>query len=165
MPISAKLKEYLDRAGVTYQHHVHPEAYTALEVAAAAHIPGREMVKSIVLNADGVLVMAVLSANHTANLDVLRDEIGCDRLRLAGEDEFLDVFQTCQVGAMPPFGNIFNMPTYCDVSLDRNREVEFNAGSHHDTIRMSVADFKRLVNPRLVRFAQAYQEHPQRFAA
>jgi len=165
MPISTKLKEYLDQEGIAYEHHVHPEAYTAQEIAAAAHIPGREMVKSIILKADDVLVMAVLSSNHSANLDALRDEIGSDTLRLATEDDFRNAFPTCQVGAMPPFGNIFNVPTYCEANLDRNREIEFNAGSHYDTIRMTFADFKRLVNPMVVRFAEGYREHPQRLAA
>jgi Ala-tRNA(Pro) deacylase len=165
MPVSTKLKEYLDREGSAYQHHVHPQAYTAQEIAAAAHIPGREMIKSIILKADGALVMAVLSANQTANLDFLREEIGCDTLRLATEDEFLDAFPTCQVGAMPPFGNIFGVPTYCEASLGRNREIEFNAGSHRDTIRMPFSDFKRLVNPKLVQFARPFRQHAQRLAA
>ncbi|MBI4471333.1 MAG: YbaK/EbsC family protein [Acidobacteria bacterium] len=165
MPISTKLKDYLEREDVLYDHHVHPEAYTAQETAAAAHIPGREMVKSIILNADGALVMAVLSANHTANLDVLRNAIGCSTLRLATEAEFRNAFPTCQVGAMPPFGNIFNIATYCEATLDRNREIEFNAGTHYDTIRMTFADFKRLVDPKVIRFAETFREHPQRLAS
>jgi Ala-tRNA(Pro) deacylase len=165
MSISTKLKEHLEREGVAYQHHVHPEAYTSQEIAAVAHIPGREMVKSVILKADDALVMAVLSANDVADLDALRDEIGSQALRLATEEEFRNVFPSCQIGAMPPFGNIFNLPTYCELTLERNRDIEFNAGSHQDTIRMAFADFKRLVNPRLVHFAEAYGEHPQRSAA
>jgi Ala-tRNA(Pro) deacylase len=123
------------------------------------------MVKSVMLKADGELVMAVLSANDIADLDTLRDAIGCQTLRLASEDEFSSAFPSCQLGAMPPFGNIFNVPTYCELTLDQNREIEFNAGSHFDTIRMAFADFKRLVNPKLIHFAQPYREHPQRLAA
>jgi Ala-tRNA(Pro) deacylase len=165
MPISMKLREHLEQEGVAYKHHVHAEAYTSQEIAAVAHIPGREMVKSVMLKADDELVMAVLSANDVADLDGLRDQIGCGTLRLATEDEFRNAFPSCQIGAMPPFGNIFNVPTYCELTLDQNRDIEFNAGSHFDTIRMAFADFKRLVNPRLVHFARPYREHPQRLAA
>src|SRR5262245_40901134 len=165
MPISTKLKEQLDREGVTYTHHVHPEAYTAQEIAAAAHVPGREMVKCVVLMADDQLVMAVLSANQIANLDALRAEIGCRTLRLATEDEFRNAFPTCQIGAMPPFGNIFDLPTYCERALDRNQQIEFNAGTHYDTIRMAFIDFKRVADPKLVSFAEPYRKRPQRLAA
>src|SRR5882672_6335431 len=144
--ISMKLREHLDEERVAYKHHFHATAYTSQEIAEAAHIPGREMVKSVILNADeSLLVMAVLSANDTANLDVLREEIGCDTLRLATESEFRDTFPTCKTGAMPPFGNIFNLPTYCEWTLSQNREIEFNAGTHDETIRMGFDDFQRLV--------------------
>jgi Ala-tRNA(Pro) deacylase len=165
MSISTKLKEHLDREGVPYSHHIHADAYTTQEVAAAAHVPGREMLKSVILKADDKLVMAVLSANQIANLDILKEEIGCQTLRLATEDEFREAFPTCHVGAMPPFGNIFSVPTYCELTLDRNRDVEFNAGSHHDTIRMSFADFRRLANPQFVHFTEPYRTYPQRLAA
>src|SRR5207253_7989226 len=93
--ISTTLKEHLDRKGVQYTRHAHAPAFTSQEIAAAVHVPGREMVKSIILRADeGPLLMAVLSANHTANLDILRKEIGCDVLRLATEAEFHDAFPT-----------------------------------------------------------------------
>lgn len=164
--ISTKLKELLDKEGVAYTHHVHPTAYTSQEIAQAVHVPGREMLKSVILKADEKsLVMAVLSANDTANLDILKEEIGCDSLRLATEEEFRDAFPSCHVGAMPPFGNLFNIPAYCESTLSRDREIEFNAGTHYDTIRMTFDDFKRLVNPKMVDFAQPYREHPQRLAA
>jgi len=164
--ISMRLKDYLDESGIPYQRHAHPTAYTSQEVAAAVHVPGREMVKSVVVRADeGPLVLAVLSANDTADLDALRKEIGCDTLRLATETEFGDAFPTCKVGAMPPLGNIFNMPTYCDETLARNREIEFNAGTHEETIRMTFDDFRKLVNPKMVHVARPRTRHPQRAAA
>ena len=164
MTMSMLLREHLDNEGVSYQHHVHPEAYTSQEAAQALHVPGREMLKSVILVADDKLVMAVLAAKDVANLEALRREIGCRTLYLATEDEFIDAFPTCQVGAMPPFGSLFKLPTYCEVTLSRNRDVEFNAGSHHDTIRMSFADFQRMVKPILVRFAEPYRRYPQRAA-
>jgi len=164
--ISTILKEHLDKAGVSYTGHPHSPAYTSLEIAHSVHIPGREMVKSVILKADEKkLVMAVLSANDAANLDVLREEIGCERLRLASEAEFGGAFPTCSPGAMPPFGGIFGVPTYCDVSLSRNREIEFNAGSHDETIRMRFEDYRRVADPTVIRFAQPYQPGSQRLAA
>jgi Ala-tRNA(Pro) deacylase len=164
--ISAKLQDYLDKAGVTYTRHSHPTVYTSQETAQSTHIPGREMVKSVILRTDdGALVIAALTANDTANLDILRQEIGCRMLRLAKEHEFGESFPTCDVGAMPPFGNIFDLTTYCDESVSDNREIEFNAGTHDETIRMSYEDFKRLVNPKVIHFAQLPSEGVQRKAA
>src|SRR5690349_24244835 len=105
--ISTKLKECLDDAGVTYTGHPHRSVYTSQEIAQSVHIPGHEMLKSVILKADeDKLIMAVLSASDMANLDTLRQEIGCGKLRLASEREFRDAFPTCTLGAMPPIGNI-----------------------------------------------------------
>ena len=164
--ISTKLKEYLARAGAKFTRHPHRPAYTSQEIAQSVHVPGREMVKSVILSADdGILIMAVLSANDAANLDALREEIGCRRLRLAIEPEFMNAFPTCKPGAMPPFGSLFNLPTYCEANLSQNREIEFNGGSHDETIRMRFDEYKRLANPRMVHFAQPFQWGVQRLAA
>ena len=164
--ISAKLKDYLDNAGVHYTGHPHYPAYTSQEIAHSVHVPGREMVKSVVLKADdGTLVLAALSANDAANLDILRDAIGCRVLRLASEAEFIDAFPTCKPGAMPPFGNIFDLPTYCEATLSANEEIEFNAGTHDETIRMRFEDYEVLVNPKMIHFAQPYCAGIERLAA
>jgi Ala-tRNA(Pro) deacylase len=164
--ISTKVKQYLDTTGVAYIGHPHRPAYTSQEIAQSAHIPGREMVKSVILKADDDrLIMAVLSANDAADLDILREEIGCNDLRLASETEFVDAFPTCQLGAMPAFGNIFDLPTYCDTNLSQNREIEFNAGTHDETIRIRFDDYKRLVNPTMLHFAQVHGEGMPRSAA
>jgi Ala-tRNA(Pro) deacylase len=164
--ISTKLEEYLEKSGVVYTRHAHPPAYTSQEIAHSVHVRGREMAKSVILKADeDALVMAVLSANATANLDILLEDIACQRLRLAAEDEFRDAFPTCKPGAMPPFGNLFNLPTYCDAALSKNHEIEFNAGTHEETIRMAFEDYKRLVNPKIVHFGLPFSEGVQRIAA
>src|SRR5262245_58372217 len=164
--ISTKLQEYLGKAGVPYTSHYHSPAYSSQEIAHSLHIPGRDMVKPVILNAgEERLIMAVLSANDTVNLDILRREIGCDVLRLASEAEFSNLFATCELGAMPPFGNIFNVPVYCEVNLSRNREIEFNAGTHHETIRMRFDDYKSLATPKMVHFARPYAQGLQRLAA
>jgi len=164
--VSTKLREYLDNAGVAYTTHPHRPAYTSQEIAQSLHVPGREMVKSVILKTDeGEIVMAVLSASDAANLHTLREEIGCGKLQLASETEFRDAFPTCKPGAMPPFGNIFNLPVFCDTNLSRNAEIEFNAGSHDETIRMRFDDYKRLANPKMVHFAKPYRSGVQRLAA
>jgi Ala-tRNA(Pro) deacylase len=164
--ISTKLQESLENAAVAYTRHSHRPAYTSQEIAHSIHIPGREMVKSVVLKADeGPLVLAVLSANDAVNLDVLREEIGSQVLRLATEDEFRDAFSTCEPGAMPPFGNLFNMTTYCDAALSENERIEFNAGTHAETIRMNFSDYEQIVKPTTLDFAQPYREGVQRLAA
>jgi Ala-tRNA(Pro) deacylase len=164
--MSAKLREYLDKAGVAYTAHPHRPAYTSQEIAQTVHVPGREMVKSVVLKADeGKTVLAVLSAIDAVNLDALREAIGCRKLRLATEPEFRDVFPGCKPGAMPPFGNIFNLTTYCESALARNHEIEFNAGSHDETIRIRFADYQRLAQPAMIHFAQPYRSGLQRLSA
>jgi Ala-tRNA(Pro) deacylase len=150
--ISTKLKEYLDSEGVAYVPRVHTPAYTAQEIAAIAHIPGRELAKTVIVKADGKLVMAVLSANDRVDVETLQKETGSTILRLATEDEFRNSFPSCEVGAMPPFGNLFGLPTYCDRALEREHHIEFNAGTHHETIRIAFADFERLANPKLISF-------------
>jgi Ala-tRNA(Pro) deacylase len=164
--ISSKLKSYLDDAGVAYIRHPHTPAYTSQEIAQRVHIPGREMVKAVMLKADETsLIMTVLSANDTVNLDVLRKEIGCGVVRLASETEFRDAFPTCKPGGMPPFGNIFSVASYCETNLSQNSEIEFNAGTTDETIRMKFDDYKKLVNPTMLHFAQPYREGVQRLAA
>jgi Ala-tRNA(Pro) deacylase len=162
--ISTKLKEFLDNAGVSYTIHPHRPACTSQEIAESLHTPGREIVKSVILRADERQIVAVLSANDAANLETLREEIGCGVLLLASESEFRDAFPTCKLGAMPPFGNIFNLPTYCEVNLSQNRDIEFNAGTYDETIRMRFEDYRRLVKPNMVHFAQPYRKGVQRLA-
>jgi Ala-tRNA(Pro) deacylase len=164
--ISTKLQTYLDQAGVQYDRHTHSTAYTSQDLAESVHAPGHEIVKSVILKADeGILVMCVLSATETANLDTLRKKIGCQVLRLASESEFSDAFPTCEPGAMPPFGNLFDVPVYCQSNLSENKEIEFNAGTHTETIRMAFADYERLVRPEMVHFADPFQKRGQRLAA
>ena len=164
--ISTQLKNYLNTTGVAYTAHPHRPAYTSQEIAQATHIPGREMLKSVILKTDdGQLVMAVVSAKEAVNLTALREKIGCNVLRLASENEFRQAFPGCEPGAMPPFGNLFNLPTYCEAELSRNTEIEFNGGTHKATIRMTFEDYKRLANPEIGHFSQPYQTGVQRLAA
>jgi Ala-tRNA(Pro) deacylase len=150
MSISTKLKEYLDEKGVTFEHHVHPTAYTAAETAASVHVPGTEMAKGVAIRADGALVLAVVPSNQRVDLDHLKFITRAENVELATEKEFAEAFPSCEPGALPPFGNLFGLATYCDTLLEQNEGIEFNAGSHVDTIRMAFEDFKRLANPTMI---------------
>ncbi len=149
MPV-AKLKEYLDANAVKYVTISHSKAFTAMEVAESAHVQGKEMAKTVVLNLDGKLAMAVLPAVQKVDLDLLRKNTGAASLELAREQEFRSDFPGCEVGAMPPFGNLFGMEVYVEPRLAADKEIAFNAGSHTELIRLAYKDFERLVKPRLV---------------
>lgn len=149
MPV-AKLKEFLDAQGVKYVTISHSKAFTAMEVAESAHVQGREMAKTVVLNVDGKLAMAVLPAVQKVDLDLLRRNLGATSVELAREQDFRADFPGCEVGAMPPFGNLYGMEVFVEPRLAADKEIAFNAGSHTELIRLGYKDFERLVKPRLV---------------
>jgi Ala-tRNA(Pro) deacylase len=151
MPVK-KLKESLDREKVKYVSIVHSTAYTAQEVAASAHITGKELAKTVIVELDGKMAMAVLPANRKIVLQDLREITGSDEVKFASEEEFKKKFSDCETGAMPPFGNLYGMDVYVAESLTRNDEIAFNAGSHTEVIKMSYEDFERLVRPRVLSF-------------
>ena len=151
MPVK-KLKEFLDREKVKYVCFIHSTAYTAREVAASAHVTGREFAKTIIVEVDGKMAMAVLPANRKIVLQDLREVTGSDEVRFTSEDEFKKRFPDCETGAMPPFGNLYGMEVYLAASLAENDELVFNAGSHTELIRMAFKDFERLVRPKVLSF-------------
>lgn len=151
MPIQ-KLKNFLDSQHVRYVAITHSPAFTAQEIAAAAHVPGKELAKTVVVHLDGKTAMAVLPANQKVILDDLREAAGVDGARFATEDEFKQMFPDCEVGAMPPFGNLYGMDVFAATSLADDKEIAFNAGSHTELIRMAYGDFARLAKPRLASF-------------
>ena len=151
MPVR-KLKEFLDREKVKYVSIIHSTAYTAQEVAASAHITGKELAKTVIVELDGKMAMAVLPANRKIVLQDLREVTGCDEVKFASEEEFKRKFPDCETGAMPPFGNLYGMDLYVAEALTRNDEIAFNAGSHTEIIRLRYHDFERLVHPHVVSF-------------
>jgi len=157
MPILTKLKEFLDANGVRYDVRSHRTAYTAQEVAAAEHVPGREMAKVVMVRAAGEYLMAVLPAPYHVGLENLERAAGRTALRLATEAEFARLFPGCEPGAMPPFGNLYGIPVWVDQSLTRDEEIAFNAGNHEQTVHMKYADFARLVQPRIASFRMGAQ--------
>lgn len=152
MPV-AKLKQFLDDAGVRYEVIPHEEAYTTQEVAAAAHIRGREVAKTVMVKVDGAMAMAVLEAPDVVSMDRLKDVAGAELVELAHEDEFRDLFPTCEPGAMPPFGNLWSMDVFVDEKLREDDRIAFNAGTHDELMRLDYADFERLVKPVVARLS------------
>jgi Ala-tRNA(Pro) deacylase len=151
MPVR-KLKEFLDKEGIKYVSIVHSTAYTAQEVAASAHVTGKELAKTIIVELDGEAAMAVLPANRKIVLQDLREVTGSDQVKFASEEEFKKKFPDCETGAMPPFGNLYGMEVYVAESLMENDEIVFNAGSHTEVMRLAFKDFIRLVRPKVVSF-------------
>src|SRR5215204_4939351 len=145
-----RLTELLDREGIKYVTIQHSRAYTAQEVAAAAHVAGREMAKTVVTKLDGKPALVVLPASEKVNLDQLRANTGAREVELATEHEFASLFPGCELGAMPPFGNLYGLDTYVTRSLADDEEIAFNAGTHTELIRMPYRDFERVVHPKAI---------------
>jgi Ala-tRNA(Pro) deacylase len=148
----SSLMEFLDQHKVKYVVISHSPAYTAQGIAGLTHISGRELAKTVIINMDGKLVMAVIPAMLRVDLALLKRATRAKVVTIAAEEEFQDRFPECETGAMPPFGNLFGIPVFVEESLARDREIAFNAGSHRELIRMSWEDFEKLVEPKVMRF-------------
>lgn len=148
-----KLKEFLDSNKVRYKTIGHSVAYTAQEIAAAAAVPGQELAKTIIVKIDGELAMAVLPASYRVDTKKLAKAAKAKKVEIAGEEEFAGLFPGCELGAMPPFGNLYGMKVYVAEKLAADREIAFNAGTHRELVRLGYADFERLVKPIAAAFA------------
>ncbi len=147
-----KLKAFLDGQGIKYVSVRHSPAYTAQEVAASAHVTGKHFAKTVIIKIDDRPAMAVLPSNRKVVLHDLREITGSDHVGFATEDEFRSLFPDCEVGAMPPFGNLYGMEVFVAPSLQENQEIAFNAGTHTEVITMAYRDFERLVQPKVMSF-------------
>ena len=152
MPIQ-KIKQFLDDQSVQYVTISHSPAFTAQKIAAAAHIRGKELAKTVMLKVDGEMAMAVLPGSMRVDFELLKVLTAAKQIELASEEEFENLFPECETGAMPPFGNLYGMDVYVAEALGEDEEIAFNAGSHTELIRMKYADFERLVEPKLGKFA------------
>jgi Ala-tRNA(Pro) deacylase len=148
-----KLKEFLDNNKIKYVSITHSSAYTAQEIAASAHIPGKELAKIVILKVDGKMTMAVLPASYKVDFDIFKEAAEASSIRLADEHEFVDKFPGCEPGAMPPFGNLYGVDVYVAKSLSEDEEIAFNAGTHTELIKMAYKDFERLVKPKVIEFS------------
>ena len=149
MPVK-KLKEFLDNNHVKYVSIVHSRAYTASEIAQSAHIPGKEMAKTVMVKINGKMAMVVLPAPLQVNFEQLKKQLGANTVELATEREFQDMFPECEVGAMPPFGSLYGIDVYASKRLAEDKEITFNAGSHTELIKLLYKDFERLAGPKIV---------------
>lgn len=149
---ATKLKEFLDHQHVKYISIRHSPAFTAQEVAATAHLSGKEVAKTVMVKIDGKMAMLVLPANRKVIIQDLRESAGAREAKFASEQEFKAMFPDCETGAMPPFGNLYGMDVYVAPSLTEDVQIAFNAGTHAELIQMAYADFAKLVNPKLIRF-------------
>lgn len=150
--ISQKLKEFLEQNNIMYGVMSHPEAFTAPEIAASLHVKGKNFVKTVILKANGKMIMAALSTNKRADLRKIKELTGVGDVRLANENEFKNLFPDCEVGAEPPFGNLYGMDVYADKELSKDDRICFNAGNHYETVEIDFKDYTRLVNPKLAEF-------------
>jgi Ala-tRNA(Pro) deacylase len=158
MSISPRLQAYLDREWVHYDVLPHPEAFRAAEIAHTLHTPEKEMAKVVIVKVQEQFMMTVLPASWNVNLPRLRMVLFTPQVRLATEDEIKDLFPDCELGAMPPFGNLYGLPVYVDQSLTEDEEIVFQAGTHSDAIRMRYWDFAGLVFPVIAEFHRSPSE-------
>ena len=151
MPVR-KLKEFLDQNRIKYVSISHSPAFTAQDAEASSHISGWALAKTVILKVNGKMAMAVLPANLKIIIQDMRDITGTDDVTFASEAEFKAAFPECEVGAMPPFGNLYGMEVFVAPVLAENRDIAFCAGSHTELIKMAYEDFSRLVQPRVMEF-------------
>ncbi|HEY4708197.1 MAG TPA: YbaK/EbsC family protein [Thermodesulfobacteriota bacterium] len=152
--IPKRIENALHERHVWYKELVHPEAYTAQEIAATLHVKGKELAKPVMVLSDGKLVMAVLPATWKVNFGKLKKVLGKKDVRLAREEEFKAMFPDCETGAEPPFGNLYDVQTLVDRSLTQDENIYFNAGTHYEAVEMKYKDFEEMVKPEVAEFAE-----------
>ncbi len=148
------LQSYLDELGVRYRLSRHDQAYTAQDLAAAEHVSGREVIKPVIVQADGQFVLCALPACHRIDLDELRQQLQADDVKLADEPQLKEIFPDCELGAAPPIGRLYGIPTIMDESLFADETVMFQAGTHCDAVTMSLADYRRVAMPEVAYFGR-----------
>ena len=149
-----RLEYYLRENGVPFEVQHHPRVITAQEVAATEHVPGKMLAKVVMVLADGKMVMLALPAPDQVDPEKVGEVLGVGEVRLAEEEEFEDAFPDCEVGAMPPFGNLYDLPVYVEEALAEDETIFFRAGTHTDTMSVKYADFEQLVKPTVAKFAR-----------
>jgi Ala-tRNA(Pro) deacylase len=155
MALLEQLLDFLAQSQVAYTHHSHPTAFTAREVASLEHLPPHNFAKTVVFHGDSGYAMAVVTADRKLDLQELRALLGLNRVRLATEAELAGLFCDCELGAMPPFGNLCGLRVYVDARLATEETIGFNAGTHRDVILMKFRDYERIVGPSIVHMARS----------
>jgi Ala-tRNA(Pro) deacylase len=148
-----RVTEYLEKQGVEYEVREHRSTFTAQQMAAEEHVSGVKVAKPVVVKADKKFYMCVLPACYKIDFDLLREKTGAREVELADEKEMAGIFGDCALGAEPPFGNLYNLETIMDESLEDDEEIVFQSGTHEQAIRIAMSDYKRLVKPRILAFS------------
>jgi len=148
-----QVMEFLKKSGVKYEVTKHRPTFTAQQMAAEEHESGKYIAKPVIVNADGKNMMCVLSASHKIDLGALKKQLGAKSVKLLDEDQMSKLFPDCELGAEPPFGNLYDMPTVMDKALEKDDHIVFQAGSHEKAIRMSMADYRKLAQPKVLEFS------------
>jgi Ala-tRNA(Pro) deacylase len=148
------LLSFLDEQGVRYRLSHHPTAYTSQELAQVEHVSGRNVIKPVVVKADGQFVLCALPASYKVDLGELRSQLRADDVRLADEQSLEQIFQGCEIGAEPPIGRLWGLPTLMDESLTADDMVTFQAGTHCDSVTMSLAEYRRIAQPEIAHFGR-----------
>jgi Ala-tRNA(Pro) deacylase len=148
------LQSVLDQMGVKYRVSHHPTAYTAQMLAEAEHVPGRKVIKPVVVQADGEFVMCALPASYRVDMEELRDQLQASEVRLVEERRLCELFPDCELGAEPPIGRLYGMTTLMDESLIADDRVTFQAGTHEDAVTMSLAEYRRVAQPEVAHFGR-----------
>jgi Ala-tRNA(Pro) deacylase len=152
--LAQELTVLLEENHVYYKRLAHATAYTSQGVAATVHVPGREVAKTVVVRIDGAFVLAVLPAPCRVDLERLRQAVGGETAALATEADLEKLFPGCEVGAEPPFGELYGLPVWVDASLVEDEWIVFNGGTHTEAVEIAYADFERLARPKVARFAR-----------
>lgn len=147
----SRIVELLEERGIPYQIGHHEQAFTAMEIAAAQHVPGRQMVKSVIIKSGDDYYMCVLPSTHLIDFELLKESTGLSNLTLASEEEVGVLFPDAEIGAEPPFGHLAGIPVFIDESLAEDDQIVFNAGTHTETVKMGFDDYRRLVNPKIIK--------------
>lgn len=149
----SRLRRYLDKNSIQYALLPRSPISAAEELAVSVHVPMREWAKTVVVKIDGELAMAVLPASFRIDFELFKREAHVKSVQLATEDEYHHLFPECEIGAMPPIGNLYGLEVFVDEVLSRNKEIMFNAWSRHALVRMPWGDFERLTRPKIIRLA------------
>jgi Ala-tRNA(Pro) deacylase len=153
MKCRERMEQYLRENGVGFEVMTHSQAFTMQEVAAALHVPGDQVAKVVIVCAADEMAMLVLPAPYRLNIEKARALLGVEDAHLAKEKEFAALFPDCATGAMPPFGNLYDVPVYVDQTLAAQPDIVFRIGTHRETMKIAYADFGRLVEPTVGEFA------------
>src|SRR6201981_2701999 len=148
MEIPKRLIDCLNDNKLTYEILRHPEALTAQRIAQAEHVKGRHHAKVVMVKSGGQHLMTVLPADHQIDLEKVKKAMG-KAVSLDKEAEFKSLFADCAIGAMPPFGNLYDLPTHVDKNLAEQDYIVFEAGTHTDAIKMSYRDYEKIVKPKI----------------